>query len=844
MHQTITFSRLRVFCFKIIVVGLFLVTMSNLVNAQVTITTETGTNYTAANGIVGGDVAITFVVTNNNATDVTLNEVDCAWNPGATAGSATPTLWYSATDLSGAPTISTPAWTVITSGPDITPAAAGIVPTFTGLSFTIPAGATYRFAIESTNGINYTSISAAPTPNIFSSDGVDLEVGDYQIAGGNVGYSGGVPGPLANNPRFFTGRIIFTTGPVCTAPDVPTINVSANPVLSGGLSTLSIASGNLNSATDWQWYTGSCGGTPVGSGTSLAVHPTATTTYYVRGEGGCVTPGNCASTTVTVGTCLPPAAPTVFPAALTICNGAPLPMSIVAPVTGYGASTTQTFTTGPISVDVPDNNPAGVTSVLNIAGVPAGANITSMKVTLNMTHTWIGDMVFVLKAPNGKIFNLDYNLSNTGGAAATTGFVNTVISSTGTTHLGNGNDPYTATFKADGTLNLTGAAPQGPTGMIPNITAWSGLYTIASGNWTLGMYDGGTGDVGTLTSWSITMTYAPPIPVPGVWSPTTDLYTDAAATIPYTGTPAGVVYAKPGANTSYSVTISSGACTSPATTIPVTVNTPVTINAAGQPVNKAVCTDKVTFFTVTAAGTTPTFQWQDSTSTHSWQNITNGGVYAGATNDTLVITAPPSSMNGNGYRCIVSGTSPCGAVNSNTVLLTVNPLPTITISSSPYTSLYPGLVATLSASSSPVAPSAYSWIYNGVAIPGATAATYDVDIDHLGDYSLTLTDVNGCTNTSGIYTINDSASNKLWIYPSPNLGHFQVRYHSAKGNILARTLTVYDSKGAKVLQGSYTIGKSYDAMNVDLTNFGRGVYFVELGDFQGKRIAVGRVVVD
>ena len=66
------------------------------------------------------------------------------------------------------------------------------------------------------------------------------------------------------------------------------------------MSTLNF-SGNLNDATAWQIYTGSCGGTNIGNtaGLTYSVSPASTTTYYVRGEGGCVTPGSCGSMTVT-----------------------------------------------------------------------------------------------------------------------------------------------------------------------------------------------------------------------------------------------------------------------------------------------------------------------------------------------------------------------------------------------------------------------------------------------------------------------------------------------------------------------------------------------------------------
>ncbi|NHN28093.1 hypothetical protein FIA58_020640, partial [Flavobacterium jejuense] len=90
--------------------------------------------------------------------------------------------------------------------------------------------------------------------------------------------------------------------PPCTNPTVPTVTASVSPVCTGNSTTLNIA-GTLNDATQWAIYTGSCGGTLVGttSTSSFVVTPIgSSTTYYVRGEGGCVTPGSCGSITVTV----------------------------------------------------------------------------------------------------------------------------------------------------------------------------------------------------------------------------------------------------------------------------------------------------------------------------------------------------------------------------------------------------------------------------------------------------------------------------------------------------------------------------------------------------------------
>ena len=67
---------------------------------------------------------------------------------------------------------------------------------------------------------------------------------------------------------------------------------------------------------NWYWYANGCASTFIGTGSSISVAPTSTTTYYVRAEGGCSTTG-CAGTTVTVNT--PSVGGTVSPATQTIC---------------------------------------------------------------------------------------------------------------------------------------------------------------------------------------------------------------------------------------------------------------------------------------------------------------------------------------------------------------------------------------------------------------------------------------------------------------------------------------------------------------------------------------------
>ena len=95
-------------------------------------------------------------------------------------------------------------------------------------------------------------------------------------------------------------KLSITYTQPCTNPSITSFIAAPNSVCENGNATLTV-NGSLNNATAWHLYSGSCGGTAVTSNTtgSFNVSPSATTTYFVRGEGGCVTPGSCSSVTVT-----------------------------------------------------------------------------------------------------------------------------------------------------------------------------------------------------------------------------------------------------------------------------------------------------------------------------------------------------------------------------------------------------------------------------------------------------------------------------------------------------------------------------------------------------------------
>jgi len=79
------------------------------------------------------------------------------------------------------------------------------------------------------------------------------------------------------------------------------INASGTTTICEGEKVyLVVNGGDLSNDADWEWYSGSCGSYfSIASGSSIAVTPTVTTTYFVRGEGLCFIT-NCVSITITV----------------------------------------------------------------------------------------------------------------------------------------------------------------------------------------------------------------------------------------------------------------------------------------------------------------------------------------------------------------------------------------------------------------------------------------------------------------------------------------------------------------------------------------------------------------
>lgn len=163
---------------------------------------------------------------------------------------------------------------------------------------------------------------------------------------------------------------------------------------------------------------------------------------------------------------------------------------------------------------IPDNDPAGTTSVINIA---ADECITDVAVTLFATdHTWIGDMTVTITSPSGTTADLMVRVGDTTGGAGDSSDLGGDY-----TFADGGADLWAAAGAAggadviaSGTYAATGIGDAGTgTGTPVSLAAlFAGEKT--AGAWTLFASDGAGGDLGNVGSWGLNIT-STAVPEPG-----------------------------------------------------------------------------------------------------------------------------------------------------------------------------------------------------------------------------------------------------------------------------------------------------------------------------------------
>lgn len=129
--------------------------------------------------------------------------------------------------------------------------------------------------------------------------------------------------------------------------------------------------------------------------------------------------------------------------------------------------------------------------------------------------------------------------------------------------------------------------------------------------------------------------------------------------------PAGVAA---GTYTGTLTVVTASGCSSSGHTFTVTITPAPSISS--QPVNTTVCSGASASFSITAVGTSMSYQWRKGTT-----NLCNCANISGATSSTLIINPAAAGDAAANYNCVVTSAG-CAVVISNFATLTVTPAAT------------------------------------------------------------------------------------------------------------------------------------------------------------------------
>ena len=263
----------------------------------------------------------------------------------------------------------------------------------------------------------------------------------------------------------------------------------------------------------------------------------------------------------------------------------------------------------------------------------------------------------------------------------------------------------------------------------------------------------------------------------------------------------------------YSVSVSNGNCPSTAASINVIVN----------PIPPAP--------TITLSG--PTTFCQGGSVTLTSSNATGNVWSNGANSQSITINS-----NGN-YSVTFTDANGCSATSALQNIIS-NPLPNVVGSSNaPGDSICSGNPIILTGSGA----NTYSWsggVQNGISFNAATTQTYTV----------TGTDVNGCTNSDAItITVNACLGNQdlnskeeISIYPNPTENTLNISFNSKKENL---RYAFYSNIGQLIFtEKSFNeIQVNENTIQLDLHKLSNGVYFLNVYE-ENSIIKTFRVLVN
>lgn len=159
--------------------------------------------------------------------------------------------------------------------------------------------------------------------------------------------------------------------------------------------------------------------------------------------------------------------------------------------------------------NIPDNDPAGIFSTINIA---ADETITDVTVTLfGLDHTWVGDVTAEVVHDGATKAVLFERIGDPGGTSGDSSAFQGDY-----TFVDTGADLW-AEADAAGFGEVIPPGFYAPSGLAGVPVSLAGTFAGEStlGDWTLFMNDVASGDTGSITGWGISFSFGAAVPEPG-----------------------------------------------------------------------------------------------------------------------------------------------------------------------------------------------------------------------------------------------------------------------------------------------------------------------------------------
>ncbi|MCK4677929.1 MAG: T9SS type A sorting domain-containing protein, partial [Bacteroidales bacterium] len=247
-----------------------------------------------------------------------------------------------------------------------------------------------------------------------------------------------------------------------------------------------------------------------------------------------------------------------------------------------------------------------------------------------------------------------------------------------------------------------------------------------------------------------------------------------------------------------------------------TVDYPVTVNEVPVPLisgNDDVCMGEADVIYNTSFVEGHTYEW----------SITGGVITAGANANEVTVTWEEV---GQGGLVVTETISETGCMETGSMTVNVNPLPTINLND---TSMCHNHIITLDAGN----PDAQSWEWS----TGETTQTIEVDSSGVGfsgtkDISVIVTSANDCVSEKSIVVTIDDCSGiaenlyklDVNLFPNPNTGTFTIELKAGQNDLL--NLKIVDARGAVVFEEKEVHLHGIHTKSLSLNNLQEGIYYL------------------